>query len=365
MADIAAQRTVSGRVEDMNTLNNLKFCTLFDSNYIDKGLALYHSMKRRIGSFRLYIFAFDDRSYEILSDMRLKNVVLIPLSEIMDDRLRALRKERTRAEFCWTCTPIVIEYVLVRFQETVCTYIDADIYFFANPEQALLEIQKEGCSVGVVPHRFERNYRNVYHMFYNGKYCIQFNTFFNDRDGLAVLGDWKKDCLNWCYCRYEDGKYGDQKYSDRWKMKYSCVYETDNLGMGVAPWNLHLYSCKKKEESEIWMSYRKKAFPLIFYHFEGMKYLNDGTVYLNLWEYSAPGTNRKVRLIYNEYFNVLRFVRKKLKTQYGLSFDHMTVNKKVFLGKSYSLEQHCRERGLADGFKAWLGFKINNFVRVN
>lgn len=348
----------------MNPQNNLIFCTLFDSNYLDKGLALYHSMRRRIVDFRLYIFAFDDRCYEILFDLHLENVVLVPLAEIMDDRLREIEKERTRAEFCWTCTPVVIEYVLIQFREKVCTYIDADIYFFANPAEAIAEIEKQGCSVGLAPHRFEKNYLNVYHMFKNGKYCIQFNTFFNDRDALTVLHDWKRDCLNWCYCRYEDGKCGDQKYPDTWKMKYSCVYESEDLGIGVAPWNLHLYSCRGKKDEKIWMNYRGKTFLLVFYHFEGIKYLNDGKIYLNLWGYSNSGTNRKVKLIYGEYFNVLRLVRRRLKQQYGLLFEHMAVDKDGLLGKNYSLERCCRESGLAGGIKEWAGFLINNIKRA-
>ena len=31
------------------------FCTLFDSNYLDKGLALYESMKTNLAEFTLYI----------------------------------------------------------------------------------------------------------------------------------------------------------------------------------------------------------------------------------------------------------------------------------------------------------------------
>lgn len=348
----------------MNPKNNLIFCTLFDSNYLDKGLALYCSMKKQIKNFRLYIFAFDDRCYEILSDMCLKNVVIVSLSEIMNDRLQEIGRERNRAEFCWTCTPVVIEHVLVHYQERICTYIDADIYFFANPQKAIAKIEQQGCSVGLAPHRFERDYQSVYTMFRCGKYCIQFNTFCNDKEGLAVLRDWKNDCLEWCYHRSEDGKFGDQKYPDTWKMKYSCVYEAEDLGIGVAPWNLHLYSCVGKSDAGILMRYRGEEFPLIFYHFEGMRYFKDKSIFLNLWEYSDWRTKRKVRLIYGEYFHVLRVIRRKLKEQYGLSFEHMEVDKEEFLGKNYTLGKYCRDCGLARGVKAWAGFQSNDIIRV-
>ena len=44
----------------------LNFCTLFDSYYLDKGLALYLSLKKVCDNFRLYVFCFDDVAFQIL-----------------------------------------------------------------------------------------------------------------------------------------------------------------------------------------------------------------------------------------------------------------------------------------------------------
>lgn len=346
----------------MNSQNNLIFCTLFDSNYLDKGLALYHSMERHMQNFKLYVFAFDDKCFEVLSDMNLKHAVLVPSEKIMDDRLLKIKTERTQAEFCWTCTPIVIEYVLCRCQEKVCTYIDADIFFFANPDMDIQKIIDHGCSVGIVPHRFERTHANIEEIFTHGKYCVQFNTFFNDKDGLQVLNDWKENCLKWCYRRYENGKFGDQKYVDTWKMKYTCVYESENPGVGVAPWNLHLYTYEGIKSREIWLSYREKSFPVIFYHFEGMRYLNNEKIFLNLWECGTLGTHRKMKKIYGAYFNELQSVRSRLESQYGISFEHMEKDSDEFKKEGYSLSSFCRSRGFLSGVKEWISFQTNNLI---
>ena len=45
----------------------MNFCTLFDSFYLSRGLALYESIKEHTEDFHLYIFAFDDITYEILN----------------------------------------------------------------------------------------------------------------------------------------------------------------------------------------------------------------------------------------------------------------------------------------------------------
>lgn len=349
----------------MTARDMMIFCTLFDSNYLDKGLALYRSMRKHIGSFSLYIFAFDDKCYDVLFDMRLKNVVLIPLEDIMTKKLRQIRQERTRAEFCFTCTPVIIEYVLSEYQEMVCTYLDADIYFFTSPMNSVQELLDKNCSVGLTKHGFERNHDYARQIFRVGKYCIEFNTFVNDQEGRRVLREWKEDCLQWCYYRCEDGKFGDQKYPDKWKQKYSCIHDFQELGMGVAPWNLHLYTYVGRKKGIIWMKYRGRQFPLIFYHFEGMKYLTGKRIFLNLWKTSEEGTRKKMKLLYGSYIRELEMIRKHLVKLYGVTFEHMVVDENSFSERKYSFQHFGEKYGLLAGFKIWIGFWINNIISID
>jgi hypothetical protein len=46
----------------------LNFCTLFDKNYLSRGIALYNSLAENCGEFHLYIFAFDETSGRILNE---------------------------------------------------------------------------------------------------------------------------------------------------------------------------------------------------------------------------------------------------------------------------------------------------------
>ena len=336
------------------------FCTLFDSNYLDRGLALYWSMRKHISVFKLYICAFDSACFKILSDMELENVVLLSVEDIMTSLLKEKQKERSRAEFCWTCTPLVIEYVLLKYGEKACTYIDADIYFFSSPLCIVQEVIDSGCSVGLVIHRFERNSEYGGRIFSVGKYCIQFNTFLNDEAGIRVLSDWKQNCLEWCYARYEDGKFGDQKYPDKWRQKYSGVHESQNTGAGVAPWNLHLYSYYRRDRENIWLQYQGVPFQLIFYHFEGFKDLSNGKMYLNIWRPSERGMSRKIHILYGEYLKVMALVRNYLTEEYGVTFEQMYADESVLVGKSQSLKRFWNEEGLIDGGKKWAAYWTNN-----
>ena len=72
---------------DSIKLMKYHFCTLFDSAYLSRGLAMYESLSAHCFDFVLYIITFDDQSQNILSMLNLKNVVLIPYSIFEDKEL--------------------------------------------------------------------------------------------------------------------------------------------------------------------------------------------------------------------------------------------------------------------------------------
>ena len=49
----------------------LYYCTLFDSNYISKGIALYLSLERHTDDFLLYVMAMDRKCEKMLKNMEL------------------------------------------------------------------------------------------------------------------------------------------------------------------------------------------------------------------------------------------------------------------------------------------------------
>ena len=55
-------------------MNHSILCILFDSNYLDNGIALYNSMLRVMDSFKLYTFTFDEKSEMILRKNSLKDM---------------------------------------------------------------------------------------------------------------------------------------------------------------------------------------------------------------------------------------------------------------------------------------------------
>ena len=100
------------------------------------------------------------------------------------------------------------------------------------------------ASVALTPHNFTKDLKTeeVY-----GKYCVQFVFFRNDKEGLMALNWWKQSCIDWCYATLEDNRYGDQKYLNFLPQKFSKVIDINNLGVGVAPWNVNRFAFSRDE----------------------------------------------------------------------------------------------------------------------
>ncbi|MGZ4097841.1 MAG: glycosyl transferase [Bacteroidia bacterium] len=252
----------------------LNFCTLFDSNYISRGLAMHESLMYTCPDFRLFIFAFDDKAAVILNKLNLKNVTVITLGDFETEELLKIKPTRTRAEYCWTCTPSIIFHCITRFNLTNCTYLDADLLFYSDPSILIEEMGND--SVLITEHRYTPEYD---HTKTSGKYCVQFMFFKNDERGMQVLNWWRNECIKWCYNRYEDGKFGDQKYLDDWTTRFSGVHELKHIGGGVAPWNLQQYIFKNIDDKIFLRQKNDKEYvELVFVHFHDVTFFSGNLV---------------------------------------------------------------------------------------
>lgn len=238
---------------------------------------MYESLKRNLADFHLYIFAFDDLCYDILEKLKPEKTTIISLEEFENEDLLKVKNRRTKAEYCWTATSSSIYYVLQKYNVQDCTYLDADLMFFASPEVLINELKNQK-SVLITEHRYSK-LAQWYEKKRAGRFCVQFITFKNNMAGIKVLEKWKDQCLEWCYDRYEDGKFGDQKYLDDWPENYDIVHILEHLGGGVAPWNIQQYRIEKEGNS--YTGTNKKTmqkFNLVFYHFHYVKLLDNGYI---------------------------------------------------------------------------------------
>lgn len=298
------------------------FCTLFDSHYLDKGIVLYQSLERCSDDFSLYIFCFDQKSYDVLSSLNYKHAILIHHNQFETQELLQIKERRSKAEYCWTCTPIVIEYVLSNYNVDSCTYIDSDLYFFSDPKVLFCEMDAVNADVTIVEHRFKKNKYGRKLEKRNGKYCVEFNYFRQTDQARKVLTHWKEQCLEWCYDIPEENRMGDQKYLNTWTRDYLGVHVLEHFGGGVAPWNLEQYLLVDMKSPEIRMCTKdKQPFSLIFYHFQNIRFINNR--YVNI---KSQTQNRKLKYsIYIPYLSQIMSTREMLEKEYGLSYEEKGI----------------------------------------
>ncbi|MFN5952428.1 MAG: hypothetical protein ACK6A9_18285 [Dolichospermum sp.] len=238
------------------------YVTLFDSNYLTRGLVMYRSLLRHAGEFHLWIICFDDLAHQLLQQLNLEKVTLVSLSEFEDSELLKIKPQRTQREYCWTCTPSTLLYVLnTEPHVDTITYLDADLMFFSSPEPIFTEAKN--ASILLTEHRYLPEYDQSAT---SGIYNVQFMMFRRNIEGLNALKWWRDRCIEWCYARFENGKFGDQKYLDDWKERFPGVHIVEHLGSGLAPWNAAQYNLTKKGENIF-----VEEYPLIFYHFHALK----------------------------------------------------------------------------------------------
>lgn len=278
----------------------LNFCTLFNSNYLSRGLVLYESLLKHCPDFHLYVFAFDDVCFDFFKKQNYSNLTVISLKEFEDEKLLNIKPTRSMAEYCWTCTPSTILYSIKKYSLDNCTYIDADMLFVSNP-QILIE-EMGGKPVLITEHRYTKEYDQST---LSGKYCVQFVTVKANEVGLKVCNWWREACLDWCYARHEDGKFGDQKYLDDWTTRFDGVHELQHLGGGIAPWNVQQYDFIINNNEIIGKEISTgKTFKAVFFHFHSLKFFKDDFVSLTDSGYTL--SSNVIETFFKPYVKLLR-----------------------------------------------------------
>jgi hypothetical protein len=281
-----------------------EYCTLFDSNYLVKAVAMHCTLLRHAPDAHLPAFVFDGVAKRILDRLALPQLSVVTLAELeeFDAGLLAVKGDRSPTEYCWTSTPALPLYVFAHRAEVgEVTYLDADLGFFADPQLLFDEIGD--ASVCITPHRYapEHAYQEV-----NGIYCVQWVTFRRDERGTTALQWWHDRCIEWCYYRLEDGKLGDQKYLDDWPERFDGVHVLEHKGGGLAPWNVGRYDIRERE-GRLFVD----EDPLVFFHYHRVQLRRRGG---HAWEPPGyPIAEHDRELVYDPYLaeldGALRLIR--------------------------------------------------------
>lgn len=264
------------------------YVTLFDSLFLPQGLALHMSMERHAGEYTLCVLCVDRQVYDVLIKMALPNVRLLQLSKLETEALKQARTTRTKGEYCWTLTPFAPRFVFEADPAVKrVTYLDADLWFRKNPAPIFREFDTSGKHVLITDHAYAPEYDRSAT---SGQYCVQFMTFTRE-GGEVVRKWWEERCIEWCHGRFEDGKFGDQKYLDDWPERFAdSVHVLQNKEWMLAPWNATRFPYGNA----------------ILWHFHGARIVTEskGLQGIVCGNYVLPAQTRKC--VYQDYLNDLQ-----------------------------------------------------------
>lgn len=301
------------------------YVTLFDSLFLPQGIALHTSMERHVKDYTLWILCVDDQAHEILSKLNLPNVRLLQLSKLETADLLTVKPLRTKGEYCWTLTPFAPRFVFeADVNVTRVTYLDADLWFRKNPAAIFREFESSGKQVLITDHAYAPQYDQSAT---SGQYCVQFMTF--NRDGGEIVREWWEErCIEWCYARFENGKFGDQKYLDDWPERFiNTVHVMQNKEWILAPWSAARYPYGNS----------------ILWHFHDVRVANkSNNIQTVVWYgYSIPKETKNN--IYVNYFKDLRFGAISL----------LALRFKIKPQANYSIKLRVRQWFRLPRYKVW------------
>jgi hypothetical protein len=273
-------------MQSMPTTNNIEhFVTLFDNLFLPVGLALHSSLMKHAQPFKLWIVCMDKEVERNLAQLNLDFVSLIPIEEVETPELLTAKQNRKRGEYCWTVTPFTPEFVFARAPEAQrVTYIDADVFLFDTPDVLLNEFALSGKHVLLTDHAYDPELDETEG---SGRFCVQFMTFRQSEEALQVARWWQARCIEWCYDRLEDGKFGDQKYLDDWPTRFpDSVHVLQRTEKTLAPWNVRMFS----------QQHSGKLTPAI-YHFQSLRFVKPDRIRL----YKCYPIPKSAQRLYVEY----------------------------------------------------------------
>ena len=282
------------------------YCTLFDKNYLSRGLTLYFSLQRQEPGVKVVMLCLDSATRDALAALSLADAELILLEELesYDPALRNVRCERLPVEYYFTCKPALMRYI-ARHGKKVSriTYLDSDLFCFSDP--TVLAVEFSQATVVLTPHRFPA-YLGNWEQY--GRFNAGWVSTSTDEEGMQFVEWWRERCLEWCELKVVGEKFADQKYLNQVATAFPHALALPHSGVNTGPWRLAkvcIESCGDKVLVE--------GQPLIFYHFHGLRRIFGNWYDSGLYEYHVPLSSEIRKLIYEPYITELRAAEERLR----------------------------------------------------
>lgn len=247
------------------------YCTYFDSGYLSRGLTLIESLREHGDDAPVWVLALNDAAKRYLDDAALPGVFAITIGDIetAEPELLPLKSQRSRMEYFFTSTPLLMRWVANQQADpaTVVIYLDSDLFFFGSPS-LVLDALGDGA-VGIIEHKYPP--RLAARLAKYGRFNVGWVGIRADDRGRACLDWWAASTLEWCFDKPENGKYADQGYLDWFPKKFEGVVVLESKGFNLAPWNTGGHVLSSDGDRVV----IDGTDELVFFHFHGVRRVRD------------------------------------------------------------------------------------------
>jgi hypothetical protein len=254
-------------LKDQDENKNAVYCTIFDDQYLARALALYRSFikvnQRSIFAF----FCIDTYSYNFLVALKLNQAIIVSHDDFATPELIEVRAIRSRGEYCWTCKPVAMLYLMKSLpRATWVVYVDSDMMFFGDPDEVLLESKFHYL---LTPHRFHVNFLKCSNTV--GQYNAGYVAARCSDNGKRAITWWKDRCIESCSFIPTPNTFADQRYLNQMTDLFEFGTSLDHIGMNAAPWNMAKFNFSHNA-GQVFIDNK----PLLLFHFQGLHLFDNG-----------------------------------------------------------------------------------------
>ena len=284
-----------------------RYCTYFDHQYLDRGLAMIRSLRRVDPDCRISVLCLTPECERVLARLHEPGVTWTTLADFERENpdLLAVKDDRSLRDYYFTLSGCTVSSALAAADPgDIVTYLDADLMFYSSPAPIFEAIAN--ASIGLVGHRYHWWAKRLEKY---GRFNVGWVSFRADATGLEAARWWRNSCIEWCYGCVDGDRFADQKYLDHIFLKFPNVTEVTHPGANVGPWNICRHTIAPGAQGTFVVDGK---FPLIFFHFAGLKEIEPNVFLGSNISYLGPFSAMVRNDIYGPYVAHLKQIREEI-----------------------------------------------------
>jgi hypothetical protein len=284
-----------------------RYWTFFGHRYLDRGLAMIRSLRRVDPGCRITVLCLTASCEKALRRLAEPGVTLLSLAdyERANPDLLAVKPSRTPRDYVFTLASCLMVTALSGSAPgEVVTYLDADLMFYSSPRPIFDGMAD--ASVGLIAHRHHWWTKRLEKY---GRFNVGWISFRADEAGRAAAQWWRARCIEWCHAYVDGDRFADQKYLDHMFATLPRVVEIAHPGTNLGPWNIRRHSIAVDANGGFVVD---GAFPLIFFHYSGLREERPNLYLCSNVSYLAPFSRTVREGLYRPYIARLAEIRQEI-----------------------------------------------------